>query len=82
MKFTLAAFGLLAAIMLGFNKSLALEGHGRLGEGTAVQNRLRSECDGSSGQNGAFKNTVGPKGGGSAQSPEDVLRFGSVLQDE
>jgi hypothetical protein len=23
-----------------------LEGHGRLGEGTAVQYRLRSECDG------------------------------------
>jgi hypothetical protein len=64
------------------NISLTLKGHGRLGMGTAVQFRLRSECDGGSGQNRALKNTVGPKGGGSAESPEDVLRFGSVDQDE
>jgi hypothetical protein len=65
------------------NISLTLKGHGRLGEGTAVQFRPRSECDGASGQkNRALKNTVGPKGGGSAESPEDVLRFVSVDQDE
>jgi hypothetical protein len=47
-----------------------------------VQFRLRAECDGGSGQNGAFKNAVGAKGGGSAESPYDVLRFGPVDQDE
>jgi hypothetical protein len=53
-----------------------------LGEGAAVQNRLSSEGDGGFGQNGALNNTSGPKGGGRAESPEDVLRFGSVDQNE
>jgi hypothetical protein len=40
-----------------------------------------SECDCRSGQNGAFKNAVRPKGGGSAKSPVDFLGFGSILQN-
>jgi hypothetical protein len=32
--------------------------------------------------NGAFSSTLDPKGGGSAESLEDVLRFGSLVQDE
>jgi hypothetical protein len=71
-----------ALVMTLPNRSLTLEGYGRLGEGATVQLRLRSECDGRSGQNGAFKNAVRPKGGGSAKSPVDVLGFGSVLQDK
>ena len=47
-----------------------------------MQFRLCSNCDIGSGQDGAFKNTVGSERGGTAESPEDVLRFGSVLQDE
>jgi hypothetical protein len=70
------------AVMIHLNRSLAREGHGRLGEGTAVQTRLRSKCDGGSGQNGACNNTVGAKGGGSTESPVDVLCFGSVRQDK
>ena len=53
--------------MIEHNRSFALKGHGRLGEG---------------GHNGAFNNTTGPKGGGSTESPEDVLRFGTVDQVE
>jgi hypothetical protein len=64
------------------NGSFALEGHSRLGQGTAVQNRFRSERDRGAGWDGALHNTAGAKGGGSAESPVDVLRFGSVLQDE
>ena len=51
------------------NISWPVEGHGRLGEGTTMQFRLRSKCDRGSSQNRAFKNAVGPKGGGSAKSP-------------
>jgi hypothetical protein len=47
-----------------------------------VQNRLRIECDGGSSHYGAFNNTACPKGGGTAESPQDVLRLGSVLQYE
>jgi hypothetical protein len=64
------------------NRSFTLERHGRLGEGASLQFRLNSECDGGSGQDGARNDTSGPKGGGGADSPEDVLRFGSILQDE
>jgi hypothetical protein len=73
---------IITLVMVYLNRSLALEGHGRLGKDTAVQNRLRSKRNGGSGQNGTFKNTVGPKSSGSAESPEDVLCFGSVDQDE
>ena len=51
------------------DRARALAGHGRLGEGTTTQFRLSSERDGCSGQNGAFNNASGSKGGGAAESP-------------
>jgi hypothetical protein len=53
----------------------------QINDSAAIKLRF-SECDGSSGQNGAFENTVGPKGGGCAKSPVDILRFGPANQVE
>ena len=66
--------------MIEHNRSSALKGHGRLSECTAIQFRFGTEGDGGSSHNGASNMTVGPKGGGSTENPDDVLRFGTVLQ--
>jgi hypothetical protein len=43
-------------------------GHGSFGNDTTVHFCFNSDCDGSTNDKGAFKNTVGPKGGGTAES--------------
>jgi hypothetical protein len=58
--------------------ALSLERHGSHGDGTAMHFRFRSESNGSSGKNGALNNASGSKGGGSSESPNNVLRIGPV----
>ena len=66
--------------MIEHNRSFALKGYGRLGKCTAMQFRPGTKGDSRSSHNGASNMTAGPKGGGSAKNPDNVLRFGTVLQ--
>ena len=68
--------------MIEHNRSPALKGHGRLSECTAIQFRIGTEGDGGSSHNGASNTTAGPKGGSCTKSPDNVLCFGTILQDE
>jgi hypothetical protein len=70
---------LVSSFEVRINPSSNGECDGACGESTTAHLTPCCDCDGS-GQDGAFKNTVGHNGERTAHCPQDVLRIWSVHQ--